>query len=54
MFQIVQYREAYEGGVEVMEFRENLTRLRLEKHLTQMDLAEKTGVSLDVVVQWEN
>ncbi|MCI6013135.1 MAG: helix-turn-helix domain-containing protein, partial [Firmicutes bacterium] len=37
-----------------MEFRENLTRLRLEKHLTQMDLAEKTGVSLDVVVQWEN
>ena len=54
MFQIVQYREAYEGGVEVMEFRENLTRLRLEKHLTQMDSAEKTGVSLDVVVQWEN
>lgn len=54
MLQIVQYREAYEVGVEVMEFRENLTRLRLEKHLTQMDLAEKTGVSLDVVVQWEN
>ena len=37
-----------------MCFRENLTRLRLEKHLTQMDFAEKTGVSLDVVVQWEN
>ena len=37
-----------------MCFRENLTRLRLKKHLTQMDLAEKTGVSLDVVVQWEN
>lgn len=37
-----------------MDFRENLTRLRLEKHMTQMDLAEATGVSLDVVVQWEN
>ena len=37
-----------------MCFRENLTRLRLEKHLTQMDFAEKTGVSLDAVVQWEN
>lgn len=37
-----------------MCFRENLTRLRLEKHLTQMDFAVKTGVSLDVVVQWEN
>ncbi len=37
-----------------MDFRENLTRLRLEKHMTQMDLAEAAGVSLDVVVQWEN
>ena len=37
-----------------MDFRETLTRLRLEKHMTQMDLAEATGVSLDVVVQWEN
>ena len=37
-----------------MDFRENLTRLRLEKHMTQRDLAEATGVSLDVVVQWEN
>lgn len=37
-----------------MDFRENLTRLRFEKHLTQAELAEKIGVNLDVVVQWEN
>lgn len=37
-----------------MDFRENLTRLRLERHMTQMDLAEAAGVGLDVVVQWEN
>ena len=37
-----------------MDFRENLTRLRLERHMTQIELAEKVGVSLDIVVQWEN
>ena len=37
-----------------MDFREILTRTRLERHMTQLDLAEKIGVSLDVVVQWEN
>ena len=37
-----------------MDFKENLTRLRFEKHLTQAELAEKIGVNLDVVVQWEN
>ena len=37
-----------------MDFRENLTRLRLDRHMTQVDLAEIVGVSLDVVVQWEN
>ena len=37
-----------------MDFREILTRTRLERHMTQLNLAEKIGVSLDVVVQWEN
>lgn len=37
-----------------MDFRENLTRIRLERHMTQMNLAEAVGVSLDTVVQWEN
>ena len=37
-----------------MDFREILTRTRLDRHMTQQDLAEKTGVGLDVVVQWEN
>ncbi|MBQ4650281.1 MAG: helix-turn-helix transcriptional regulator [Firmicutes bacterium] len=37
-----------------MNFRENLTKLRLERHITQKELAEKMNVSLDTVVQWEN
>lgn len=37
-----------------MDFRENLTRLRLERHMTQLDLAKLVGVELDTVVQWEN
>lgn len=37
-----------------MDFRENLTRLRLVKHMTQQDLALMVGVDLDMVVQWEN
>ena len=37
-----------------MDFRENLTRLRLERHLTQLNLAEMVGVGLNSVVQWEN
>ena len=37
-----------------MDFRENLTRIRLERHMTQMDLAMLLGVELEAVVQWEN
>jgi len=37
-----------------MDFRERLTRLRLDRGLTQASLAEKMDVSLDTVVQWEN
>lgn len=37
-----------------MDFRENLTRMRLERHMTQLDLAKLVGVELEAVVQWEN
>ena len=36
-----------------MDFRENLTRIRLERHMTQMDLAMLLGVELEAVVQWK-
>ena len=37
-----------------MEFKENLRRLRIEKGLTQMQLAEKLFVSRSTVAKWEN
>ena len=37
-----------------MEFKENLKQLRLEKGLTQAQLAEKLFVSRSTVAKWEN
>jgi transcriptional regulator with XRE-family HTH domain len=37
-----------------MEFKENLRRLRMEKGLTQAQLAEKLFVSRSTVAKWEN
>jgi transcriptional regulator with XRE-family HTH domain len=37
-----------------MEFKENLKRVRMEKGLTQAQLAEKLFVSRSTVAKWEN
>ena len=37
-----------------MEFKENLKQLRLQKGLTQAQLAEKLFVSRSTVAKWEN
>ena len=37
-----------------MEFKENLKRLRMQKRLTQAQLAEKLFVSRSTVAKWEN
>lgn len=35
-------------------FAENLRRVRKSKGMTQLELAEKAGVSRSIVSQWEN
>ena len=37
-----------------MEFKENLKQLRIQKGLTQAQLAEKLFVSRSTVAKWEN
>lgn len=37
-----------------MKFKDILKELRLEKHLTQAQLAKELNVSLSIVNKWEN
>lgn len=36
-----------------MEFKNRLVELRIDKGLTQKQLAEKTGLSLSIIGKWE-
>lgn len=36
-----------------MEFKERLKELRIENNLSQMQLAQKTGLSQSAIAKWE-
>ena len=36
-----------------MEFKDKLKELRISKNLSQMQLAQKTGVSQSAIAKWE-